>query len=62
MLENENLNESEKPQLNIGAVSGSASIFEKDFPNESCPECFSTIELAKNAYQLFTTPIATNPC
>ena len=23
---------------------------------------FSTIELAKNAYQLFTTPIATNPC
>ena len=24
MLENENLNESQKPQLNIGAVSGSA--------------------------------------
>lgn len=24
MLENENLNEAEKPQLNIGAVSGSA--------------------------------------
>lgn len=36
---NENNNTPQPPALSKTAVSGSASLFEKDFPNESCPEC-----------------------
>jgi len=65
MLENENLNEAEKPQLNIGAVSGSL-LSDTDYWKQRCllaerclekspcdPDITSDQIKARNAYHKF---------
>ena len=37
-----------QPHLHKAGVGGSASIFEKAFPNESCPECGGNLTVKTN--------------
>jgi hypothetical protein len=49
MLENENLNEAENPQLNIGAVSGSYVVFEDSHEHEALIQLSVTLPTLERA-------------